>query len=261
MDYALVLLVGLFGGTLGGIVGTGSSIVLMPVLVGAWGPVEAVPVMAIAAFMGNFGRVVAWRREVDWRIAGAFCLTALPAAVLGVRTLLTVPASWVEVALGFFFLAMVPARRWLKHRGLRVSWVGVMLIGAPLGFLTGIVVSTGPLKVPLFTAYGLERGGLLGTEALASLAVYATKLFTFASMDALPAAVVLKGLIAGAALMCGAFLGKHVVLRLSPHAFGVIVDALMVVSGLVLLALAYQDLAFVSVFGAAADLAAALAFS
>ena len=129
------------------------------------------------------------------------------------------------------------------------------------GPVAGIVVSTGPLKVPLFTAYGLERGGLLGTEALASLAVYATKLFTFASMGALPAAVVLKGLIAGAALMCGAFLGKHVVLRLSPHAFGLVVDALMVVSGLALLALAYQDLALVSVFGAAADLADALAFS
>jgi uncharacterized membrane protein YfcA len=163
----------------------------------------------------------------------------LPAAVLVVLSLLSVPASWVEVALGVFFLAMVPARRWLKHRGLRVTRLGVMLIGAPLGFLTGIVVSTGPLKVPLFTAYGLERGGLLGTEALASLAVYGTKLFTFASMGALPAAVVVKGLIAGAALMSGAFVGKHVVLRLSPHAFSVIVDALMVVSGLALLAIAF----------------------
>jgi uncharacterized membrane protein YfcA len=240
VDYALVLLVGLFGGTLGGIVGTGSSIVLMPVLVWAWGPLEAVPVMAIAAFMGNFGRVVAWRREVDGRVAAAFCATALPAAVLGVRTLLSVPASLVEIALGVFFLAMVPARRWLKRHDFRLSLAQVALLGAPLGYLTGIVVSTGPLNVPLFTSYGLERGTLLGTEALASLAVYGTKLATFGGMGALPGSVVLKGLIAGASLMAGSFLGKHVVLKLSSHAFALIVDALMVVSGLTLLVAAFR---------------------
>jgi hypothetical protein len=54
-------------GTVGGVVGTGSSLLLMPVLVLRHGPVEAVPVMAIAAFLGNLGRVVAWRRMVDWR--------------------------------------------------------------------------------------------------------------------------------------------------------------------------------------------------
>ena len=37
MDYLLVLVFGLLGGTLGGIVGTGSSIVLMPILVLSWG--------------------------------------------------------------------------------------------------------------------------------------------------------------------------------------------------------------------------------
>jgi uncharacterized membrane protein YfcA len=238
VDYALVLLVGLFGGTLGGVVGTGSSIVLMPVLVWAWGPVEAVPVMAIAAFMGNLARVAAWRREIDWRAAAAFCATALPGAVLGVRTLLAIPAFWVEVALGVFFLAMIPVRRWLKRRAFRLAAWHMMLIAGPLGFLTGIVVSTGPLNVPLFTAYGLERGGLLGTEALASLAVYATKLATFGTMGALPADVGIKGLIAGASLLAGAFVGKHIVLRLSSHAFSLIVDALMVVSGLALLMVA-----------------------
>lgn len=240
MDYALVLIVGLFGGTLGGIVGTGSSIVLMPVLVWFWGPVEAVPVMAIAAFMGNFGRVVAWRREVDWKAAGAFCVTALPGAVLGVRTLLVAPATAIEIALGLFFLAMVPVRRWLQRRHRHIPLWAVLVIGAPLGYLTGIVVSTGPLQVPVFTSYGLERGALLGTEALASLAVYATKLATFGGMGALPASTVVKGLIAGCSLMAGSFAGKHVVLRLSPDAFRLVVDGLMVFSGLTLLAAAFR---------------------
>jgi uncharacterized membrane protein YfcA len=205
------------------------------VLVLAWGPIQAVPVMAIAAFLGNLGRVVAWWRDVDWRAAGAYGATAIPGAVLGVRTLLAVPPGLVETALGVFFLAMIPARRWLAHKNVKLSLTHVMLLGAPMGFLTGIVVSTGPLTVPLFTAYGLDTGALLGTEALGSLAVYATKVATFRGFDALPAKVLLQGVVAGSSLMAGSFVGRLVVLRLTPGAFRILIDALMAVSGITLL--------------------------
>ena len=43
MDYALVLILGLVAGTLGGVVGFGTSIMLMPALVLVYGPKQAVP--------------------------------------------------------------------------------------------------------------------------------------------------------------------------------------------------------------------------
>ena len=46
MDYLLVLTVGLLAGVLSGVVGTGSSMMLMPVLVILYGPQQAVPIMA-----------------------------------------------------------------------------------------------------------------------------------------------------------------------------------------------------------------------
>ena len=49
MAFLFVLTVGLIAGTISGIVGTGSSIMLMPVLVYAYGPKEAVPIMAVAS--------------------------------------------------------------------------------------------------------------------------------------------------------------------------------------------------------------------
>jgi uncharacterized membrane protein YfcA len=66
MGYLLVLCVGLLAGTLSGVIGTGSSMMLMPVLVTLFGPQQAVPIMAIAAIMGNFGKIIAWWREIDW---------------------------------------------------------------------------------------------------------------------------------------------------------------------------------------------------
>jgi uncharacterized membrane protein YfcA len=240
VEILVVLVAGLFAGTLGGIVGTGSSLVMMPILVAMSGPRQAVPIMAVAAIMGNLGRVLAWRHEIDWRACGAYCATAVPGAMLGARLLLAIPPGVVETALGVFFLALIPVRRWLAGRAFRLSALHVMLLGAPLGVITGIVVSTGPLTVPLFAFYGLERGAFLGTEAASSLGMYAAKVAVFQALGALPAEVLLQGLVVGATLMAGSFLGRVVVLRLSVHAYRWLIDALMAVSGVSLLWMALR---------------------
>jgi uncharacterized protein len=235
VEYLFVLAVGLAAGTLGGVVGTGSSLVLMPVLVIQFGPRQAVPIMALAAILGNLGRVIAWWRHIAWRSVLAYCATAVPGAMLGARLLLTIPTGVAELALGIFFLSLIPLRRWLGRHQLRITATHLALLGAPLGLLTGLVVSTGPLTVPLFTFHGLERGALLGTEAAASIGMYASKVATFGAFGALPPEVLFDGLIVGSSLMAGSFLGRSIVLALSPGAYRTLIDALMLCSGLTLL--------------------------
>ena len=121
MIWLSVLALGLFAGTLSGIVGFGASIMLMPVLMLAFGPQEAVPIMAIAALLANLSRVLVWWREVDWRANAYYCSTAVPMAALGARTLLVLDPRIVEGILGGLFLLMIPARRWLVARGMRVQ--------------------------------------------------------------------------------------------------------------------------------------------
>jgi uncharacterized membrane protein YfcA len=191
--------------------------------------------MAVAAILGNFGRVLAWWRDIDWRACAAYCSTAIPGAAIGARTLLAIPPGVAEAALGVFFLSLIGVRRWLARRSLKLSLLHLALLGGPLGLLTGLVVSTGPLTVPLFTFYGLERGAFLGTEAAGSIGVYVAKVLTFQASGAFPPEVLLQGLGVGATLMAGSFIGKHVVLRLSPLAYRCLIDALMLVSGLSLL--------------------------
>src|SRR6478752_3320691 len=157
----------------------------MPILVVMFGPRHAVPIMAVAAIMGNAGRVLAWRRDIDWRACGAYCTTAVPAACLGARLLLEIPPGVAETALGIFFLSLIPLRRWLARRQFRINRTHLMLLGAPLGLLTGVVASTGPLTVPLFTFYGLERGAFLGTEAASAVGMYLAKVATFQVFGAL----------------------------------------------------------------------------
>ena len=235
MGYVIVLLVGLCAGVLSGVIGTGSSMMLMPVLVIVFGPQQAVPIMAIAAIMGNLGKVFSWWREIDWRACLAYAVTAVPAAMLGVRTLLALPPHVVELALGIFFMAMVPSRRWLARRAIKFTLVQLSLIGVFVGFLTGIVVSTGPITVPVFMGYGLVKGAFLGTEAAGSLAVYIAKVATFQHFGALPFKVIANGLLIGSSLMLGTFGARRIVAHMSPTLFTRVVDGLMLTSGLSLL--------------------------
>jgi len=179
--------------------------------------------------------VLAWRREIDWGACLAYCATAVPGSVLGARLLLTIPPGVAELALGVFFLSLIPLRRWLARHDLRLTRRHLALVGAPLGLLTGLVVSTGPLTVPLFTFYGLDRGGLLGTEAAASIGMYGAKVAAFQALGALPASVALDGLIVGSSLMAGSFIGRAIVLALTPGAYRTLIDGLMLCSGLTLL--------------------------
>ena len=67
LTYLLVLAVGYIAGIVSGIVGTGATIILLPVLVFVFGPREAVPIMAVVALMSNVAKITSWWREVDWR--------------------------------------------------------------------------------------------------------------------------------------------------------------------------------------------------
>jgi uncharacterized protein len=233
--YGLVLAVGYVAGTVSGVVGTGATIILLPVLVLAFGPRAAIPIMAIVALMSNFAKITSWWKEIDWRATLAYAAGGVPGAALGARTMLVLPPSVVDVALGMFFLVMIPGRHWLARRKLKAGLVGLAVAGAAIGFLTGIVVSTGPISVPVFTSYGLVKGAFIATEAAGSLALYISKAATFRSLGALPLDIVLKGLISGTSVMAGTYTARLILERLSVVAFQRLLDGVMLVSGLSLL--------------------------
>lgn len=208
---------------------------LLPVLVFTFGPKQAVPIMAVAAVMANAARVAAWWREVDWRAVAAYSITGGPAASLGARTLLVLPPRIIDIALGLFFLSMIPIRRWHAKNNFHLKLWQLSIAGAFIGFLTGVVLSTGPLSVPAFMSYGLLKGAFLSTEAASALILYISKVVTFHQLGALPPSVFLQGVIVGSSLMVGTFAGKIIVMRMSANTFRHALDGLMLCSGLTLL--------------------------
>lgn len=236
----LTLAIGLAAGTFSGIVGTGGSIVLLPILVQQFGPQQAVPIMAVAGLFGNIGKATAWWRQVDWRTFAAYSATGVPAAAFGARTLLVLPPNLAETALGAFFLAMIGFRRFMRNRDIQIGILGLAIVGAVVGFFSGIVLSTGPLSIAAFIAAGMTKGALISTEAAASLAVMVSKVATFRQLGALPWPIIAQGLAIGGSMMAGAYVGKAVVNRMSVRAFDAVMDVLLLVSGVSLLWTAYR---------------------
>jgi uncharacterized membrane protein YfcA len=141
----------------------------------------------------------------------------------------------VDIAIGLFLIAMVPVRHWLARHDLKIRLWHLAIGGAVIGYLTGIVVSTGPLSVPLFLFYGLSKGAFLATEAASSLGLYLSKSVVFERFGALTGDIALKGLIAGASLMFGTFIARPFVLRLKTDVFRLVMDGIMLSAGLFLL--------------------------
>lgn len=235
MEWILVLAIGLIAGTLGGVVGFGTGIMLLPALVIAFGQLEAVPIMAITALMANLSRITAWWRDVDWKVSLAYGVTAVPAAAFGATTLVHMNSRAVEIALGLFFLIMIPTRRWLQSAGFKRQLWQMPILGAVIGYLSGIVVSTGPINTPFFLAYGLVKGAYLATEATGAVLISLTKAIVFNRFGALPWAIVFKGLIIGSSVTVGSYLAKRFVLRIDPARFRLLMDGLTLVAGVTMI--------------------------
>ncbi|MFJ5162165.1 sulfite exporter TauE/SafE family protein [Pantoea sp. NPDC088449] len=229
--YICVALIAMLAGVLSGIVGTGSSLLLLPLMVSAFGPKQAIPIMAIAAILGNIARMGAWWREIDWRATLVYTLPGVPAASVGAHVLLSLPSWTIDCALGIFFGIMIVLRRSLKNNCWSLSIKQLGLCGGLVGFLTGLVLSTGPVSVPIFTAYGLSGGAFIGTEAASALLLYTSKVSTFGFQGALSLHVALIGLFVGGGIMLGTLSSKALVQRLTATHFSFLTDGILMIAG------------------------------
>jgi len=88
---------------------------------------------------------------------------------------------------------------------------------------------------PFFLAYGLVKAAYIGTEALSTVVMHVSKLVAYHQTAVLTRSGVLIGLGLGPIMIGGSLLGKLIVDRLPERVFVAIIEAVLVVAGLLFL--------------------------
>jgi uncharacterized membrane protein YfcA len=237
---ALVLgFLGLGAGVLGGVIGFGTTIILMPALVYFYGPIQAIPVVALVATVANLSRIFLWWSVINWKVCFVYSVTAIPAVILGVKTLITLNDRLVEITLGLFLILLIPIRRWMRQQNFYLKLWQMSLVGAGIGYLTGIVATTGAINTPFFLAFGLSKGAFLGTEAASTLSILFTKGITFHQLGFLNATAMVQGLLIGSCVLVGSIFSKKIVLALPEKKFLLLMELVMLISGVSILAMSF----------------------
>jgi len=237
---ALVLgFLGLGAGVLGGVIGFGTTIILMPALVYFYGPIQAIPVIALVATVANLSRIFLWWSVINWKVCFVYSVTAIPAVILGVNTLVILNDRLIEITLGLFLILLIPIRRWMRQKNFYLKLWQMSLVGAGIGYLTGIVATTGAINTPFFLAFGLSKGAFLGTEAASTLSILFTKGITFHQLGFLNATAMIQGLLIGSCVLVGSIFSKKIVLALPEKKFLLLMELVMLISGASILVMSF----------------------
>jgi uncharacterized membrane protein YfcA len=232
LGWAMLVAGALAGSVVGGVAGFGAGITLLPILVFVLGTSAAIPVLTVTMMIGNLSRMWWSRRDVDLRVTAMFLAGAVPATALGAMLFAGTTGDWVGRVIGAFMLAALPLRRILRHSGLVLRLRHFPVVGAAIGSLSSVVVTTGPVATPFFLAYGLRKAAYIGTESVCAMAMHVTRGSVFARYSLLSWDMVTLGCVLGGTMFLGSWVARRVVDRLSERLFLWLVEAMLVVVGL-----------------------------
>ena len=235
LTWMILIGTALLGSTIGGIAGFGAGILLLPVAAWTLGTRAAVPVLTVTMLLGNLARIWWSRGELHGGLTLRFIAGAVPATAIGVMILAGASSDWLGRAIGAFLLAAVPLRRVLTSGRLHVRAAHFPLIGGAVGLLSALVVTTGPVVTPFFLAYGLRRGAFIATEAMCAGAMHVTRGLVFARYRMISGEILIIGLVLGATMFAGAWIGRRMLDRMSDRAFLAAIEVLLVGMGLQML--------------------------
>lgn len=216
------------------IAGFGGGVLLLPVFTALFGLRVAVPMLTVTQLSSNASRAWLNRRELRWRLVGWFALGTVPLAVAGGLLLAHAPLEPLKRLLGVFLIGVVVWRRYNAHQK-KPADPTFAAVGAASGLGSALLGSVGPLTAPFFLAYGLTRAAYIGTEAASALTMHLAKLAAYGVGDLLTAKVLIYGAALTPATLAGAWTGRRLLTRVSDRLFVRLVEAGLLVSGLLFL--------------------------
>ena len=232
VSWAAVIAGALGGSVVGGVAGFGAGLTLLPILVFILGARAAIPVLTVTMLIGNISRVWWSRHDINRAVVVRFLVGAVPATALGAMLFVGASSEWLGRLIGVFLLATLPLRRLFQSSGLVVRLRHFPFVGAGVGALSSVVVTTGPVVTPFFLAYGLRKAAYIGTESVCGMAMHFTRGAVFARYSILTWDAIGLGCVLGGTMFAGSWIARRLMDNMSERVFLWIVEGMLLVSGL-----------------------------
>ena len=235
LPFVVLALSALIGFMVAGVVGFGGGIIIMPVLVWVIGPREAVPVISVIAFIAGVSRTALNWENINWGVVVWSCLGAVPLIAVASYVYVITPLFLLTKVIGVLLILFVLYRHTHWANNVKLGVKGFFWVGAGTSFIDGFLGTVGPLRSPFFLTYGLSGGSYIGTAGMIVLITQLPKIAVFGNNGLLEVKYLALAGGLGAIGFVASYLGKLTIGNLSPKTFGVLVEVMLCVSGLLML--------------------------
>ncbi|HMM90302.1 sulfite exporter TauE/SafE family protein [Bradyrhizobium sp.] len=230
----------LLASVIGGLAGYGTGALMPLVLVPMIGAEPVVPIIAISAIFSNISRFAAYFRYADRRRALIVIGAAMLTTALGAYGYTRLSSAGAALVIGSMLILSVPLRRLARHRNVRIGDTGLGVSAVGYGVVVGGTSGSGVILLSLLMASGLEGAAVIATDAVISVATGLIKISVFGLAGVVTAQVLAFALLIGAIAVPGAFLAKAFVERMPVHIHTAILDAAVIVGGIVMITAALR---------------------
>lgn len=227
----LVAAAAFLGSLASALTGAGGAILLSFALAPIVGLGPLVPTVSVAMAVSHAARIGAFRRDIDWRIAGLVLAAALPGCVIGALVYARLDERAIALTLGLFMLCVVLLRRLKPAEAarLRPGWIALLSFG--FGLVSGGTIGGGILVLPILASAGLAGAALVATDAVIGLALHAAKTAVFGGASVLTGELALLGLVVGIMTIPGAWAARWLLRRIPLKVHAGIIDAVIAIGG------------------------------
>jgi len=231
LELILIFIISFLAATISGAAGFGGALLLLPVLTSIVGIKAAVPILTIAQIFGNASRVWFGRKELKWKPIIYFIVAAIPLSILGSYLFTDIDSKKIKIGIGMFLVMLVAYRR-LNINKITLGNKGMLIGGGITGFLSGLAGSAGPLGAAFFLGLNLTATAYIASEAFTALTMHLAKTIVYGKYSLVGLTELYYGLLIGVAMILGSWAGKRIIEKLSRRAFLIVVELLLVVSGI-----------------------------
>jgi uncharacterized membrane protein YfcA len=242
LQLLLVAITALFASLIGGLAGYGTGALMPLVLVPLLGAEPVVPIIAISAIFTNLSRASAYFRYADRRRALIVIAAAALSTALGAYGYTRLSNAGAALLIGTMLILSVPLRRMLRRREIRIGDLGLGASAVGYGVVVGGTSGSGVILLTLLMAAGLEGASVIATDAVISIATSVIKISVFGLAGVVTAQVLAFALLIGGIALPGAFLARAFVERMPVHIHTAILDAAVIVGGVVMISAALRQL-------------------